>query len=158
MPSRPQPRTDDRQYWVFAANPRVYDIENAAQTLSVDLWTTKGKDVRAGDRIIIWKYKGSDAYRGVVALGEVIADPDIQPDNENRYWIKDSESELMEERVEVRYVLPPGVPLWMTSNPDDPLRRLSVSRAAGGTVFYVTEPQWKAVLAAVGGWPEPDSG
>ena len=154
MPREARAYPGERWYWAFAASPSIFDIENAVQTLDVDLWPSRGKDIRVGDRAIIWKYKGPDAFRGVVAFGEVIAEPELRREDERRFWIDATQSEVLEERVKVHYVLPPGVPLWMTSNPDDPLRRLSVSRAAGGSVFYVTVPQWEAVLAAAGGWPE----
>jgi hypothetical protein len=156
MPREARAHPGERRYWAFAASPYVFDIESAVQVLDVDLWPTRGKDIRAGDRAIIWKYKGPDAIRGIVAFGDVAAEPEVRPDNERRFWVDATQSEVLEERVAVRYIRPPGVPLWLTSNPDDPLRRLSVSRAAGGSVFYVTEAQWEAVLAAVGGWPDAD--
>jgi hypothetical protein len=143
----------ERWYWAFAASPRIFDIENAVQTLDVDLWPTRGKDIRVGDRAIIWKYKAADPFRGVVALGEVISEPEIRPEHDRRFWVEPAQSELLEERVMVRYVLPTGVPLWLTTHPDDPLRSLSVSRAAGGSVFYVSDAAWASLIAAVGGWP-----
>lgn len=155
MTRAPRARGRQRQYWTFAAHPATYDIEHAVQTLKADLWPIRGKDVRVGDRVIVWKYKGGDAYRGIVALAEVTAQPAIETEAGNPFWVRTAEADVLEERVEIRYVVPPGVPLWLTTNPDDPLRSLSVSRAAGGSVFYVTAPQWEAVLAAVGGWPSP---
>lgn len=67
------------QYWAFLANPRVYRIEDALLNLDQGTWTTKGKNVAAGDRVLIWKAKGADADRGVVALGEVLTDPIPMP-------------------------------------------------------------------------------
>ncbi len=149
MARTPRAGTQQRQYWTFAAHPATYDIEAAVQRLETDLWPVRGKDVRVGDRVIVWKYKGGEAYRGIVALAEVTAQPEIETEAGNPFWVHATEADMLEERVEIRYVVPPGVPLWLTTNPDDPLRSLSVSRAAGGTVFYVTDAQWQAVVKAV---------
>lgn len=153
LPDGPVQRRE-RRYWAFAATPAIYDVEKAVENLATDRWTTKGRDVRPGDRVVIWKSKGRDAYRGAVALAEVIGEPKIGSDTENPYWVDALDGEKTERRVDVRYVHPPGLPLWLGSDPDGVLARLSVSRATGGTVFNVTEDQWDALLAAVGGWPE----
>ena len=55
--------------WALVANPKFYRIEDAVQHISVDKWTTKGKPIRKGDLVVIWKAKGNEADRGVVALG-----------------------------------------------------------------------------------------
>jgi hypothetical protein len=148
---RRERRPGERQYGALAANPAVYRVLDAVSDLEVDSWTTKGKDVRAGDRVLIWKYKGRDPYRGIVALGEVLTDPENRYDVENPYWIRPAPQP--DERVRVRYVRPPGLPLWVGGDVDEVFLDLSVSKAQGGTVFLVTQEQWSAVVRAAGGWP-----
>jgi len=127
-----------RQYWALFGNPSIYRVEEAVRQLDTDLWTTKGREIRAGDRVMIWKGAGRDGYRGVVALGEVLTDREMLPDADNPYWVRPPAPDDLEERVSVRYVLPSGLPLFKRREPDPVLDALSVSRATGGTVFRVT--------------------
>jgi hypothetical protein len=141
------------RYWAFQANPRVYNIEAAVHQLEEDTWTTKEKDVRKGDRVVIWKALGDSHRRGVVALGEVTSDPQLTQDADNRFWVDRGSGRTTEPRVRVRYVLPPLLPLWL-GDPAAPtvLEKLTVSRAQG-TVFKVGEEQWEELVEAAGGWP-----
>jgi hypothetical protein len=45
-------------YWTAAANPQVYNIEQAINSLESDFWTTKGSNIQKWDRLIIWKTLG----------------------------------------------------------------------------------------------------
>jgi hypothetical protein len=121
------------------ANPRVYRIEDALLNLDEGTWTTKGRNVAAGDRVLIWKAKGADADRGVVALGEVLTDPIPMPSGDDgESYIDPAVGQAIEDRVVVRFVRAPNLPLWLDGLFDAVLRDLSVSRAAGGTIFRVT--------------------
>ena len=138
-------------YWAFLADPKRYRIEDAVQGLTTDAWVTKGRDVRQGDRVIIWKSAGNDGRRGVVALSDVLTDPESRPDSDNPFWVAAPSSEDVEPRVDVRYLLLPNLPLWYGGGADDVLEDLSVFRARGGTVFNVTADQWSRVVEAAGG-------
>ena len=65
------------RYWTLAAHPARYRIVDAVRNLDDDWWTTGGADLHAGDRVAIWKYKGPDDHRGIIAFGEVLTDPEI---------------------------------------------------------------------------------
>ena len=39
----------------------------------------RGSDIRQGDRALIWQGGGEGSQRGVVALAEVTADPEVFP-------------------------------------------------------------------------------
>jgi hypothetical protein len=140
-------------YWAFFADPRVYRIEDAVRQLECDLWRTKGKPIAPGDRVLVFKGKGDSNRRGVVALGIVEGAPRMACDSENPFWIVSPAPHACEERVPVRYVLPPKLPLWQDVPGGDVVRELSVARASGGTVFYVQPEHWNAVVRAAGGWP-----
>jgi predicted restriction endonuclease len=58
----------------------------------------------------------------------------------------------MEERVTIRYVTAPNLPLWLDGSEDPAVSALSVARARGGTVFNVTSDQWDSLVDAAGGW------
>lgn len=148
------PLSDDTAaVWALAADPRVYRIEEAVGDGRADWWTTKGKAIAEGDRIVIWKLGGGETRRGVVALGRVTGPAEQHVDDENPYWSGDGGAEL-DWRVPVEYEVPESFPIWV----DDPVRgrlarALSVARARGGTVFRVTEAQYDALREA----PEPRS-
>ena len=146
-----------RRYWTLAANPARYRVVDAVRNLDEDWWTTGDADLHAGDRVAIWKYKGSGDHRGIIAFGEVLTDPEIH-DDDPTYWI-DSEGTAPGLRVRVRYVIKPSEPLWLESAPPGSVvLQLPVSRAQGGTAHHVTADQWKELMAFVGGWPRPDAG
>ncbi|TVY99613.1 hypothetical protein EAS64_40795 [Trebonia kvetii] len=46
-----------RQFWTLAAHPDRYRVVEAVRNLDEDWWTTGGRDLHAGDRVAIWKYK-----------------------------------------------------------------------------------------------------
>lgn len=141
-----------RRYWAFHADPTIYRIEDAIRGIETDTWSTKGKSVRMGDRVLIWKTQGGPGgKRGVVALGEVISDPEIAEDD-SPYWVDRNTAKTPEIRVRVRYVLAPSLPLWYGGEATSTLDKLSVSRGQG-TVFIITPEQWAAVMSVIGGWP-----
>jgi hypothetical protein len=136
----------------------LYRIEEAVAELIVDHWTTKGKPIKAGDRALIWKAKGTQSNRGLVALADITGDPVVTGDEANPYWIDPSAASAAEERVTVRYLRTPRLPMWLTDDNRAVLGDLSVARGQG-TLFYVSPEQWKAVIEAVGGWQDssPDA-
>ena len=133
------------QYWAFLANPSTYDVEGAIRELQTDDWLTDGKGLKPGDKAIIWKAKGRDEHRGVVALAEVLSEPFVADDSANPFWRRVTELAGPRERVTIRYQKFPELPLWLNSS-NEFLNDLSVAKARGGTVFYVTPEQWNAVM------------
>ncbi len=146
------------QHWALCANPRKYNVERAVRDLEVDWWTTKGRPVSRGDRVIVWKAKGAHDLRGIVALGDVLSEPEYRTESDNPYWVHVVAGITREPRVTIRYVVPTGLPIWYGEATRALLNRLSVCRARGGTVFYVTARDWQHVLRAAGGLPERAQG
>ncbi len=143
-----------QNYWAILVDPNFYRIEKAIRELLVNSATVPRGKVRAGDRAIIWKAKGKDRHRGIVALAEVLTDPEPGVDPNEDYWVDPNTINEVGNRVMIRYFVPPALPLWDDA-PDLPfLKELSVARATGGSIFYVTPDQWDAIMKAVGGWPE----
>jgi hypothetical protein len=151
-----------RRYWTLAAHPERYRVVDAVSNLDEEWWLTGGADLHEGDRVAIWKYKGRDDHRGIIAFGEVLTDPEMRDlsDDDNAYWI-DPDAEVAAvaaPQVRVRYVIKPSQPLWLERAPTDSvIRQLNVSRAQGGTAHHVTSDQWAQLMALVGGWPQPDA-
>jgi hypothetical protein len=150
--------TSHRRYWTLAANPARYRVVDAVRDLEEDWWLAGRGDLHAGDRVAIWKYKGHDDYRGILAFGEVLTDPELRDERgDDTYWI-DSDGQAAAPRVRVRYVIKPAEPLWLELAPaDSVIRQLPVSRAQGGTAHRVTPDQWAQLMGLVGGWPEPET-
>lgn len=136
-------------YWALVASPRQYGILDAIAARDSDLWTIGGHDVREGDWAVIWKSKGRDDRRGVVALAEVISGPE-EALHDVPEWLDDTGRQSLM-RVRIRYANTPDLPLWLDGPADEILRDLSVSRATGGGVFRVTPEQWERILEAAGG-------
>ncbi len=140
----PRPRT-----WAFCANPTRYRIFEAVSHLSYDLWSIARSDVRAGDRAIVWQTLDSQGHRGVVAFAEVLSDPMVQRDD-NPYWVDPGEGQALRTRVNVAYVVPEGLPLWVDESESGRfLASLSVARAQGGTIFHVEAEQWEHLVSLV---------
>lgn len=151
----------DRQFWAFLANPRRYNIEGAVGNLDEDAWLVPDADVRKGDRAVIWKARGNEAHRGIVAFADILSDPAIMegPESSRPFWVQ--ERPAATRRVRIRYVRPPGLPVWFEDHAPAELDVLTVSRGQGSGPYIVQPEQWAALLRLVGGWtdaPEAEEG
>ncbi len=148
--------TRERQFWTLNSNPDGYRIEDAVDEVEFDNWVTRGSPIRAGDRALIWKTKGSTDTTGVVALAEVVADPAPGPDLHPEYQrVPTPQEEPFDEMVTIRYVRASNLPLWLDGPHRDLLAPLSIVRGNFRRSVYRVEPEeWEAVLAAAGGWPD----
>ena len=141
-----------RKIWALCANPKRYDIGEAIKRRYPDYWTIGKGKVKQGDLIVIWQTLDKEKRRGVVAFGEVLADPENRSDEHNPYWINPEDSVASDKpRVPVRYMVPKGLPIWLDSSEKGKfLQELSVARAGGGTVFHVTQDQWDHLRQVAG--------
>ena len=142
-----------RRYWAALANPAVYRIDEAINEFDETVWTVKRSGVRKGDRLAIWRAKGSSSKRGIISFAEVLSDPaEMEEISEERgYWINPPDSPL-QRRVRIRFVKPPGVPLWLEDDSTGLLASLNVARATGGGIFKVKPDQWRKLIEMAGGW------
>jgi EVE domain-containing protein len=145
MPKKPI--NERNRYWAFAADPDRYRIFDAASNLETDWWTTQGRAVRLGDRAVIWQLRDRQGRRGIVALAEIVAGPEVRSDAGNPYWVDAAHGREAKERVGVRYLRLPE-PMWIDGPHHDLVASLSVSRAHGGTVFNVTTDEWHSIQLA----------
>jgi hypothetical protein len=141
----------DRKYWALVSVPAVYNIEAGLSETDEHLWTVKGSDVRRGDRVALWRGL-KDKHRGIVALAEVLSDPEnlASPPEYRKFWNVEP-SPRPERRVRIRFVRPPKMPLWLDSPGGSVLKELTVARGQG-TVFHITQDQWQRLLRVLGGW------
>ena len=139
-----------RQYWAFLSNPNVYRIEDVICERQLDTWGVGTHKVKAGDFGLIWKAKGSDTKRGIVAFAEVLSDPVERTSPNAEYYIDPNQSTMIALRVEIRYITSPELPIWYDNASTSLLGQLSCCRATGGTVFRVTPEQWNSVTSLAG--------
>lgn len=88
-------------YWVFQANPRMYDLIGALREGSVSRWKVNAHrdKIHIGDKVIIWA-TGSDA--GCYALAEVTGELDlIAKDEKEKVFYKDESYAQAQPRVEI---------------------------------------------------------
>ena len=57
-------------YWTLASDPDRYRVLDEVRSEEEGWWFTAKSKPAVGDRVAIWKCKGSDDVRGVVAFGE----------------------------------------------------------------------------------------
>jgi hypothetical protein len=147
---RPDARVSARQCWALVANPSMYDVDAALAAGGLDSWTSRGRPLRPGDGIILWRTRGRDGRRGIVAIGEVAGEPFRSSDEKDRFWVDRNAAALVEDRVPIRLFDAPGLPLWLDGEHGAVLQTLNVARATGGTVFHVTDEQWMAIADLAG--------
>lgn len=144
-------------YWALASHPDHFRVLDAVLEQDEEWWRTGGRPLAKGDRVAIWKYKGRDAFRGVIAFGVILTDPAEMElhDEFDPYWVGLHVEPLpaLAPRVRVAYVHAPLLPLWMGATPGSVVNELSVSRTQGGTAFHIQEDQWARLLDEAGGWP-----
>src|SRR5262245_21701887 len=89
----------DSQIWALCANPSRYRIRDAVEHLDVDYWLVGRLEVRNGDRVAIWQTRDADGHRGIVALGQVIGEPELGSDSGNPYWVSTDDANSQGVRV-----------------------------------------------------------
>jgi energy-coupling factor transporter ATP-binding protein EcfA2 len=144
----------DHRAYIFQANPTYYDIDAAVSSLREMNWTVKqhSSRVHKGDRVYIWR---SGEERGVIAVGTVLTEPAMLPDQEGQQFIRDREmfeGEQLRVRLSIDRVLdPPLLAPELTSHRD--LKDLRILRLANNTNYNLTPPQ-EAALAELTGMPQ----
>lgn len=159
----PNTQNSGISYWAFRANPEYFSIEEAVaeaiREQKEDTWLVRDRKVRAGDRAIIWKTKGTESHTGIVALAEVLTDPKPMKDPNTKHWVNQSVANEVANRVIIRYLVSPNLPLWEGKTHVKAIeeRKLSIQqRYSQGSAFRVESHQWDDIMKAIGGWPTPE--
>jgi hypothetical protein len=125
-----------KNYWIFQANPKYYDIDQALQDRVVDFkWMVKRyKDrIKVGDVGYIWK-SGSDG--GIVAVTEVIGNPKLYSGEEPE--------DVPRVPLEIKEVLErPILRSDLTKHPI--LSNLMIIRSPQGTNYPLTAEEAKSI-------------
>jgi len=136
-----------KQWWIFQANPKIFDIDGAIRDLSELTWTVKHEATRAavGDRVFVWR-AGREA--GVIALGTIIeaALPRENSPDEVPYIIDKERLGGIQPRVRFQIDERLKEPLFRTAISAEPrLQDLMILRFANYSTFKLS-PQHSAAL------------
>lgn len=134
-------------YWVFQANPTIYDISGALKAGILKTWSVKQfkKDINIGDKVILW-VSGKDA--GVYALATVSSPvQNIKEDpQEYSYYINPSQKQENADRVSLQ------LDYNLVNNPISKATVLEhnilkdLTQGIQGTNFQATQEQYDAIL------------
>lgn len=133
------------RFHALLSSPRYFDSEAASKALSEDTWTLPEGEPHLGDGVVYWRASAGNGRRGVVAFGEVIGEPEVQPElpASMMFWAEGRLPEGPQRRIRIRYHGGPGLPLLLGGRHDNLLNTLSVSRSGGGNKLYrLTPRQW----------------
>ena len=143
-------------YYALRCRVDKYDLVSAMTALKCDTWTVRTCKALIDDRIIFWRVKAHKRKSGIVAFGVVTEEarertafPESAP-----FFRGEIAASDLRLRLVVRYVMPAALPLWLDEDETATLRGLTVARGRGGHLFTVTDDQWDAIMALIGGWPE----
>ncbi|MBN1834384.1 MAG: EVE domain-containing protein [Spirochaetales bacterium] len=138
-----------RHYWIFQANPKVYDFVADLGNLQIGHeydWTVSRYLERyaPGDRVAIW-VAGPNA--ALWALGEITGEVYERPPGE-RFGGGDPSVPEKATRWTLQQVVDP--PLSRDVLKDHPiLKDLQIIKAPQGTNFEVTREQWQEIIALI---------
>ena len=134
-------------YWVFQANPKIYDTvraieDNVLETWSVHAHKTK---IKIGDKVILWI---TGQKSGCYALAEVTSklfhSPEIS--NEKKYYAKDPADDVTSDRVKIKITHDlTKSPVLKTEMKIDSIFD-SFKGGNQGTNFSATESEYNAIL------------
>jgi MoxR-like ATPase len=138
--------------FLFNANPSYYDIDGAVRSLAEMNWSVKQnrRQIHAGDRVYVWK---SGPERGVVAVGTILTDPEMLPEQEGSEFIRDGrkfDGEQLRVRLSIDRVLDPPL-AGSEMRPHPVLSQMRIFKVANNTNYRLSEDEDAALQALIQG-------
>jgi hypothetical protein len=157
LEQRPTMEQASTQWWIFQANPKIYNLDSAVHDLSELTWTVKHEATRAsvGDRVFFWR-AGREA--GVIALGTIIEPATLRENlpTEEQYLLNAERLGGAQSRVLVRVDRRLDEPLLRTAIAADPrLKDLMILRFPNYGTFKVPPPHASAILEMIDNIEQP---
>ena len=128
---------------------RYYDNPDRPDVWSVNRYFN---EIKVGDTVFIWKAKGSEDWRGIVAVAKVIEHPDTHIaqeilNKEKKYWKKEEYWKEAKRRPQIwyKYTKILAKPLKGDDLEKAGLGNLSILRSSRGTVFKVMDQEVKRI-------------
>jgi len=136
-------------YYIFQGNPDIFDINTYIADNYEIQWQVRQhiKDVHVGDVVFIWRASGKKkAVSGIVALAEVLTEPDMLKDefSSQQLWLDDenhSEARRVKLKILKKCIASKEVVKrdWLL---DDPiLKEIKILKSASGTNFQISTQQ-----------------
>jgi predicted RNA-binding protein with PUA-like domain len=145
-----------KRYWIFQANPDLYDIDTALRNFSHMPWlVNQNQDkIHAADRVLLWK-SGTEA--GILGLATVLSDPDdIEATAEELKYARDQRFSGRQRRVPLSIDRVLDVPISRDSiKADSRLENLTILKAPQGTNFALTSEQAAILIDMVESASQP---
>ena len=141
-------------YWIFQANPKLYDLVGAANELKELSWHINRykENIHIGDTVYFWE-AGKDA--GIVAVGKIssihaaISTPDEEMKFSRRKEVQDDDhAPFFGARISIERVLSDRIGRQELLS-DPLLRDMQILRQPQGTNFKVTHDEAKALDALI---------
>jgi hypothetical protein len=157
---RPTVQRPVAQWWIFQANPKIYNIDEAVHDLSELTWTVKHEATQAavGDCVFFWR-AGREA--GIIALGTIIEPSMLRPNlpSEDQYILDAERLGGTQSRVLARIDRRLDEPLLRTAIAADPrLKDLMILRFANYSTFKVPPHHVDALLELIDNIEQPAPG
>jgi hypothetical protein len=149
-----QPMIEQKQTWLFQANPKIYNLSAQLKEVTVgsmDDWlvTSYRNEMDPGDRVLLWE---SGPQGGLLAIGELTGEPFQRKPSS---WRPGNHEEL-EWAVPFQYtqILSEAIPRAAFLQ-DSVLKNMHHIRFAQGSNFKVTEEEWGALQKLIDLQSEP---
>ncbi len=136
----------ETNYWVFQANPKMYDLEEGLRSELVDTWTVSAhkEKIKAGDKLILWS---TGKRAGCYALAEVTEEPRIIDASADDYLWKVEDKNSFKAGIKVTHNLI-DAPIFQDRIKSTPgLKHLKAGMQ--GTNFSATKQQYEILRGLV---------
>jgi 5-methylcytosine-specific restriction endonuclease McrBC GTP-binding regulatory subunit McrB len=145
-------KTDNKNYWIFQGNPKIYDVVGALKANALKTWSVKShkSEIKQGDKIILW-LTGQKA--GCYALCEVVSNihPSIEDENEVRFYT-DRTAYVKHDEVDIKieYNLAENPVLWDIISSMEEFKKFNAG--SQGTNFSADKAQYDTILELIGSY------
>ena len=143
--------------WIFASNPKVYDIIPAVQELSVITWRIEQRDkmIKKNDRVYLW-LPGVDG--GIVASGTIVSSPEEREPLRGDPFVVDENMFFntfigVDIKIDRRFTNPIISANMLLKN--DVTKTLEILVFPGSYHYYVMPEQESAIECVIDNCPEP---
>lgn len=139
--------------WIFQANPRYFDIENAVRELQQLAFSANQhpSEIHSGDRVFIWS---SGKHAGVIAIATVLSEPSAQEQlpEERKFNIDQErfEGEGLRVLLGIDRVLSQHIKRELLVN-HPVLGSMQILKAPQGTNFKISDEQARTLLSLADG-------
>lgn len=136
----------DVKCWIFQADPKVYSIAEALQSLDRMKWSVRQHkgEIHAGDHVYLWESGGNGGLR---AIATVTSEPKVQsePPEDLQFYINEPEEELaLRVTLQVEQLVEPPVTRAVLKEEKE-LGSLSFLRGSQGTNFPLKSHEAKVL-------------